>query len=162
MFHRFWAIDDSQMHTDLSALRAIVVTNYEETIKMAVNEPAQGKKKSQIQEFVDYYGGAGVQHIALHTEDIIETVTHLLERGTQFLQVPDTYYEIIKQRLENDNFKIKEDLEVLKKLKILIDYDKHGYLLQIFTKNVQDRPTLFFEIIQRSNFAVSDEILIKL
>ncbi|CAO1306899.1 unnamed protein product [Diamesa serratosioi] len=153
MFHRFWSVDDSQIHTDYSALRSIVVTNYEETVKMPINEPANGKKKSQIQEYVDYYGGAGVQHIALNTSDIVPTIEKLMERGTEFLQVPDTYYDLLKQRLKTDNFQIKEDLEVLKKLKILIDYDENGYLLQIFTKNMQDRPTLFLEVIQRRNFS---------
>lgn len=139
LFHRFWSVDDTQIHTDYSALRSIVVTNYEETVKMPINEPANGKKKSQIQEYVDYYGGGGVQHIALNTDDIIETIQQLQKRGTEFLQVPDTYYDILKQRLKADNFNIKEDLEVLRKLKILIDYDENGYLLQIFTKNMQDR-----------------------
>lgn len=157
MFHRFWSVDDSQIHTDYSALRSIVVTNYEETVKMPINEPANGKKKSQIQEYVDYYGGGGVQHIALNTDDIIEAITKLQQRGMEFLQVPDTYYDMLKQRLKTDNFQIKEDLEVLRKLKILIDYDENGYLLQIFTKNMQDRPTLFLEVIQRRNFNVSRE-----
>lgn len=155
LFHRFWSVDDSQIHTDYSALRSIVVSNYEETVKMPINEPANGKKKSQIQEYVDYYGGGGVQHIALNTDDIIESVTKLKERGADFLQVPDTYYDLLKQRLKDDNFQIKEDLEVLRKLKILIDYDANGYLLQIFMKNMQDRPTLFCEVIQRRNFSVS-------
>lgn len=151
MFHRFWSVDDSQIHTEYSALRSIVVTNYEETVKMPINEPANGKKKSQIQEFVDYYGGGGVQHIALNTDDIIFAITKLKERGMDFLKVPDTYYDLLKSRLKADNFEIKEDLEVLKKLSILIDYDENGYLLQIFTKNMQDRPTLFCEVIQRRN-----------
>lgn len=154
MFHRFWSVDDSQIHTDYSALRSIVVSNYEETVKMPINEPANGKKKSQIQEYVDFYGGGGVQHIALNTSDIVEAITKLKQRGTEFLQVPDTYYEQLKQRLKADNFEIKEDLEVLRKLKILIDYDENGYLLQIFTKNMQDRPTLFCEVIQRRNHNV--------
>lgn len=155
MFHRFWSVDDSQIHTEYSALRSIVVTNYEETVKMPINEPANGKKKSQIQEYVDYYGGAGVQHIALNTDDIIYAIQNLIERGTDFLQVPDTYYDMLKVRLKEDNFEIKEDIEVLKKLKILIDYDENGYLLQIFTKNMQDRPTLFIEVIQRRNHNVN-------
>lgn len=159
MFHRFWSVDDSQIHTEYSALRSIVVTNYEETVKMPINEPANGKKKSQIQEYVDYYGGAGVQHIALNTSDIIQAIVKLKERGTEFLQVPDTYYDLLKKRLKADNFEIKEDLEVLRKLKILIDYDENGYLLQIFTKNMQDRPTLFCEVIQRRNFSVSTIIV---
>jgi 4-hydroxyphenylpyruvate dioxygenase len=151
MFHRFWSVDDSQIHTEYSALRSIVVTNYEETIKMPINEPAKGKKKSQIQEYVDYYGSGGVQHIALNTDDIIDAITKLKERGQEFLSIPDTYYDLLKQRLKADNFEIKEDLEILKKLKILVDYDENGYLLQIFTKNMQDRPTLFIEVIQRRN-----------
>lgn len=154
-FHRFWSVDDSQIHTEYSALRSIVVTNYEETVKMPINEPANGKRKSQIQEYVDYYGGAGVQHIALNTSDIIYAINQLKLRGVEFLQVPDTYYEMLKKRLKADNFQIKEDIEVLRKLKILIDYDENGYLLQIFTKNMQDRPTLFCEVIQRRNFSVS-------
>lgn len=155
MFHRFWSVDDSQILTEYSALRSIVVTNYEETVKMPINEPANGKKKSQIQEYVDYYGGGGVQHIALNTDDIVDTINRLQQRGQLFLQVPDTYYVLLKQRLKDDNFQIKEDLEVLRKLKILIDYDENGYLLQIFTKNMQDRPTLFCEVIQRRNHNVS-------
>lgn len=159
MFHRFWSVDDSQIHTEYSALRSIVVTNYEETIKMPINEPANGKKKSQIQEYVDYYATGGVQHIALNTNDIIDSIMKLKERGQEFLTIPDTYYDLLEQRLKSDNFAIKEDLEVLKKLKILIDYDENGYLLQIFSKNMQDRPTLFIEVIQRRNHNVS---LIKL
>lgn len=154
MFHRFWSVDDSQIHTEYSALRSIVVANYEETVKMPINEPANGKKKSQIQEYVDFYGGGGVQHIALNTSDIVHAITNLKLRGTEFLQVPDTYYDQLEKRLKTDNFQIKEDLEVLRKLKILIDYDENGYLLQIFTKNMQDRPTLFCEVIQRRNHNV--------
>ncbi|EEB11881.1 4-hydroxyphenylpyruvate dioxygenase, putative [Pediculus humanus corporis] len=148
MFHRFWSVDDTQLHTEYSALRSIVVTNWEETIKMPLNEPANGKKKSQIQEYVDYYGGAGVQHIALNTHDIISAIRNLKSRGMEFLEAPDTYYETLRQRLKEDNIKIKEDLNTLQELKILIDYDENGYLLQIFTKNMQDRPTLFLEVIQ--------------
>ncbi|XP_018321242.1 4-hydroxyphenylpyruvate dioxygenase [Agrilus planipennis] len=150
-FHRFWSVDDSQIHTQYSALRSIVVSNWEETIKMPINEPAKGKKKSQIQEYVDYYGGAGVQHIALNTQDIISSVTNLKARGIEFLQIPDSYYDILKERLKISKVKIAEELDTLKKLKILIDYDEDGYLLQIFTKNMQDRPTLFLEVIQRRN-----------
>lgn len=150
-FHRFWSVDDSQIHTEYSALRSIVVTNYEETIKMPINEPAPGKKKSQIEEFVEYYGGAGVQHIALNTQDIVGAIQNLRARGQEFLTIPDTYYDMLRQRLKESGLKIKEDLDVLQKLKILIDYDENGYLLQIFTKNMQDRPTLFLEVIQRHN-----------
>ncbi|XP_022920281.1 4-hydroxyphenylpyruvate dioxygenase-like [Onthophagus taurus] len=150
-FHRFWSVDDSQIHTEYSALRSIVMSNYEETVKMPINEPANGKKKSQIQEYVDYYGGAGVQHIALNTQDIITAVRNLKARGTEFLQVPDTYYDLIRKQLKNSKVKVAEAIDILQELKILIDYDDNGYLLQIFTKNMQDRPTLFLEVIQRRN-----------
>ncbi|KAK8754457.1 hypothetical protein OTU49_016339 [Cherax quadricarinatus] len=151
MFHRFWSVDDTQIHTEYSALRSIVVTNWEETIKMPINEPAPGRKKSQIQEYVDYYGGAGVQHIALNTQNIISAIENLRERGMEFLSVPDTYYEQLQEKLKSSKVKITEDMEVLQKLKILVDYDDDGYLLQIFTKNMQDRPTVFLEVIQRHN-----------
>jgi len=150
-FHRFWSVDDSQIHTEYSALRSIVVTNYEETIKMPINEPAPGKKKSQIEEYVQYHGGAGVQHIALNTSDIIGAIQNLRARGMEFLTIPDTYYDMLKEKLKRSKVKVTEDLEILQKLKILIDYDEDGYLLQIFTKNMQDRPTLFVEVIQRHN-----------
>jgi 4-hydroxyphenylpyruvate dioxygenase len=151
LFHRFWSVDDTQMHTEYSALRSIVVANWEETIKMPINEPAPGKKKSQIQEYVDYYGSAGVQHIALRTEDIIKTIENLRYRGTEFLNIPDSYYNQLRKRLKNSKVRVKEDISTLQKLKILIDYDDNGYLLQIFTKPLQDRPTVFIELIQRNN-----------
>ncbi|KAF6206387.1 hypothetical protein GE061_017620 [Apolygus lucorum] len=151
MFHRFWSVDDSQMHTEFSALRSIVMTNWDETVKMPINEPAPGKKRSQIKEYVDYYGGAGVQHIALNTQDIVSAITNLKTRGQEFMEVPDVYYDMLRARLKEDNFHILEDLDELQKLKILIDYDENGYLLQIFTRNMQDRPTLFIEVIQRRN-----------
>lgn len=150
-FHRFWSVDDTQLHTEYSALRSIVMTNWEETVKMPINEPASGKKRSQIQEYVEYYGGAGVQHIALNTSNIIAAITNLRARGMEFLNVPDSYYEMLRNRLKASGTKIVEDLDILQKLKILIDYDENGYLLQIFTKNMQDRPTLFIEVIQRRN-----------
>ncbi|KAM3933687.1 4-hydroxyphenylpyruvate dioxygenase [Leptodactylus fuscus] len=151
LFHRFWSVDDKQIHTEYSALRSIVVTNYEETIKMPINEPAPGKKKSQIQEYVDYYGGAGVQHIALNTSDIIKAVKNLKSRGMEFLSAPDTYYDDLRKKLKSAKITVKEDISVLQDLKILVDYDDKGYLLQIFTKPMQDRPTLFLEVIQRYN-----------
>uniref|UniRef100_A0A671TPK7 4-hydroxyphenylpyruvate dioxygenase n=1 Tax=Sparus aurata TaxID=8175 RepID=A0A671TPK7_SPAAU len=151
MFHRFWSIDDKQIHTQFSSLRSIVVTNYEETIKMPINEPAPGKRISQIQEYVDYNGGPGVQHIALNTSDIIEAIVNLRARGMEFLSAPDTYYVALRQNLKTAKIKVKEDLDRLQELKILVDYDDKGYLLQIFTKPVQDRPTLFLEVIQRHN-----------
>lgn len=151
MFHRFWSVDDSQVHTPYSALRSIVVANYEETIKMPLNEPATALKKSQIQEYIDYYGSAGVQHIALRSKDIIGSIEALRERGTEFLDIPDTYYRELKRHLVHSKVKVKESLDTLQKLKILIDYDDNGYLLQIFSKPLQDRPTAFIEIIQRNN-----------
>ncbi|XP_072445609.1 4-hydroxyphenylpyruvate dioxygenase isoform X2 [Chiloscyllium punctatum] len=150
-FHRYWSVDDKQIHTNYSSLRSIVVANYEETIKMPINEPAAGKKKSQIQEYVDYNGGPGVQHIALNTSDIIQSITSLKSRGMEFLMAPDTYYDQLKEKLKTAKIKVKEDLKKLQELKILVDFDEKGYLLQIFTKPVQDRPTLFLEVIQRYN-----------
>lgn len=151
MFHRFWSVDDDVLHTEFSALRSIVVTDYDEVIKMPINEPADGKKKSQIQEYVDFYAGAGVQHIAIRTDNIIEAITAMRARGVDFLEVPDAYYDALREKLAKSPVKVKEDLDVLQKLKILIDYDDKGYLLQLFTKPVEDRPTLFIEIIQRNN-----------
>uniref|UniRef100_A0A1D1XX13 4-hydroxyphenylpyruvate dioxygenase n=1 Tax=Anthurium amnicola TaxID=1678845 RepID=A0A1D1XX13_9ARAE len=150
-FHRFWSVDDKQIHTEYSSLRSIVMADYHERIKMPVNEPAIGRRKSQIQEYVDYYGGAGVQHIALRTEDIITSVTNLRARGTEFITIPNTYYDNLRERLQTSCTKILEDIEILQKLHILVDYDEEGYLLQIFTKPLQDRPTLFIEVIQRRN-----------
>jgi 4-hydroxyphenylpyruvate dioxygenase len=119
-FHRFWSVDDSQLHTEFSALRSIVVTNYEETVKMPINEPASSNKraKSQIQEYVDYYGSAGVQHIALSTDDIINAVTNLRARGQHFLNVPKKYYVNLRERLKNSKVVVEEDLDVLEKLNI--------------------------------------------
>ncbi|XP_020899728.1 4-hydroxyphenylpyruvate dioxygenase [Exaiptasia diaphana] len=152
-FHRFWSVDDKQVHSKYSSLRSIVVTNYEETIKMPINEPAHGMKKSQIQEYIDYYGTAGVQHIALNTSDIISAVANLKERGVVFLSIPDKYYDNLRERLKKASITVTEDLDILQKLNILVDFDDQGYLLQIFTKPMQDRPTLFLEVIQRHNHA---------
>ncbi|MXQ84367.1 hypothetical protein E5288_WYG020722 [Bos mutus] len=154
-FHRFWSVDDTQVHTEYSSLRSVVVANYEESIKMPINEPAPGKKKSQIQEYVDYNGGAGVQHIALKTKDIITAIRHLRERGVEFLAVPSTYYKQLREKLKMAKIRVKENIDILEELKILVDYDEKGYLLQIFTKPMQDRPTLFLEVIQRHNHQVS-------
>lgn len=137
--------DDSDISTEYSALMSKVVSNGNGFVKFPINEPAEGKKKSQIEEYIDFYKGAGVQHIAIATDDIIATVSELKSRGVEFLRVPDIYYEDVLARVGH----IDEDFEELKKLNILIDRDDEGYLLQIFTKNVQDRPTVFFEIIQR-------------
>ena len=138
--------DDSDISTEYSALMSKVVSNGNGYIKFPINEPADGKKKSQIEEYLDFYYGPGVQHIAIATDDIIKTVSELRRRGMEFLYVPDTYYENILDRVG----KIDEDLKELKKQNILIDRDEEGYLLQIFTKPVQDRPTVFFEIIERN------------
>ena len=138
--------DDSDISTEYSALMSKVVSNGNGYIKFPINEPAEGKKKSQIEEYLDFYNGPGVQHIAIATDDIIQTVGELRRRGMEFLHVPDTYYDDVMQRVG----KIDEDLKELKKLNILIDRDEEGYLLQIFSKPIQDRPTLFFEIIERN------------
>jgi 4-hydroxyphenylpyruvate dioxygenase len=150
-FHRFWSVDDSIIHTEFSSLRSIVVTDKDEVVKMPINEPAQGKKKSQIQEYVEYYGGAGVQHIALKTNDVINAVVQLRARGVEFLSVPKSYYSALREKLKSASIKVQEDLDKLEELSILVDYDDKGYLLQIFTKPIEDRPTLFYEIIQRHN-----------
>lgn len=150
-FHRYWSIDDSMIHTEYSALRSVVMCDFDEVIKMPINEPAPGKRKSQIQEYVDFYGGAGVQHIAMKTDSIIDTVENLRKRGVEFLTIPDTYYENLRKGLAESPVKVSEDIDILQKNQILIDYDDKGYLLQIFSKPVEDRPTLFFEVIQRRN-----------
>lgn len=150
-FHRFWSVDDKDIHTEFSSLRSVVVADFHENVKMPINEPADGKRKSQIQEYVDFYGGAGVQHIALNTEDIIASVKALKARGLKFLNIPDSYYDLMREKLAKSSVKVAEEIDVLQELKILIDYDEEGYLLQIFCQPVEDRPTLFYEIIQRRN-----------
>ena len=152
-FHRFWSIDDKMMHTEYSALSSVVVADYSELIKMPINEPAKAFKRSQIEEFVDFYGGAGVQHVALATDNIIATVTKLRQRGVAFLTIPDKYYDNLRLRLASSPVKVTEDIAQLQKLHILVDFDEHGYLLQLFTHPVEDRPTLFYEVIQRHNNA---------
>lgn len=137
--------DDKDISTEYTALMSKVVSNGNGYIKFPINEPAEGKKKSQIEEYLDFYRGAGVQHIAIATDDIIHTVDQLRKRGVDFLYVPETYYDTVKDRVGE----IKEDIEDLQRLNILVDRDEEGYLLQIFTKPVQDRPTVFYEIIQR-------------
>ncbi|KAJ5197420.1 hypothetical protein N7449_007899 [Penicillium cf. viridicatum] len=151
-FHRFWTVDDKEMCTDFSAMRSVVVSSPNEVIKMPMNEPTVGKKKSQIEEFCDYYNGAGCQHIAFRTSNIIEAVDSLQKRGVDFLSVPDTYYVDVRKRLQRMGTKVAEDIDTLQQYNILIDFDEGGYLLQIFTKHVGDRPTVFLEIIQRENF----------
>jgi 4-hydroxyphenylpyruvate dioxygenase len=144
-FAQLVSFDDKDISTDYTALMSKVMSNGNGRIKFPINEPASGKKKSQIEEYIDFYHGAGVQHIAVATDNILETVTALKARGVEFLYVPETYYDDVLDRVG----KIDEDLSPLKKLGILIDRDEEGYLLQLFTKPVLDRPTMFFEIIQR-------------
>jgi 4-hydroxyphenylpyruvate dioxygenase len=153
-FHRFWSVDDSQISTEFSALNSIVMASPNNVVKMPINEPAPGKKKSQIEEYVDFYGGAGVQHIALRTHDIISAVSNMRARGVEFINVPETYYTTMRLRLKTDkrNWKLQEDFDTIQKLNILIDFDESGYLLQLFTKPLMDRPTVFIEIIQRNDF----------
>ncbi|HRC33519.1 MAG TPA: 4-hydroxyphenylpyruvate dioxygenase [Bacteroidia bacterium] len=144
-FKMIITFDDKDISTEYSALMSKVVSNGNGFVKFPINEPAEGKKKSQIDEYLEFYNGAGVQHMALLTNDVIGTVTELQSRGIDFLTVPTTYYDELEGRVG----KIDEDVATLKKLGILVDRDDEGYLLQIFTKPVEDRPTVFFEIIQR-------------
>jgi 4-hydroxyphenylpyruvate dioxygenase len=144
-FKNILTFDDEMISTEYSALMSKVMSNGNGYVKFPINEPAEGKKKSQIEEYLEFYEGEGVQHLALATHDIVQTVTNLQSRGVEFLTVPTVYYDELEERVG----KIDEDIEPLKKLGILVDRDDEGYLLQIFTKPVEDRPTLFFEIIQR-------------
>ncbi len=144
-FRNILSFDDKDISTEYSALMSKVMSNGNGFVKFPINEPAEGKKKSQVEEYLDFYNGEGVQHVAIATKDIVTTVTDLQSRGVEFLNIPNTYYETVLDRVG----KIDEDLEPLKRLGILVDRDNEGYLLQIFTKPVEDRPTLFFEIIQR-------------
>ena len=144
-FKNILSFDDEDISTEYSALMSKVMSNGNGYVKFPINEPADGKKKSQVEEYLEFYDGEGVQHVALATDNIVETVTQLKSRGVEFLKVPSTYYDDLIERVG----KIDEDVEPLKDLGILVDRDDEGYLLQIFTKPVEDRPTLFFEIIQR-------------
>jgi len=144
-FANILSFDDKQINTEYSALMSKVMSNGNGYVKFPINEPAEGKKKSQIEEYLEFYEGEGVQHIAVATADIITTVRELKKRGVEFLDTPNTYYDMLLDRVG----KIDESIEPLRELKILVDRDEEGYLLQIFTKPLQDRPTLFFEIIQR-------------
>ena len=149
-FVNFLSFDDKQITTEYSALMSKVMSNGNGRIKFPINEPAKGKKKSQIEEYIDFYEGAGVQHLALASDDIIKTVRELKIRGVEFLPPPpQAYYDEIPKRLGVHSEIMKEDIKELQKLSILVDADEDGYLLQIFTKPVEDRPTLFYEIIQR-------------
>ena len=149
-FVNFLSFDDKQIHTEYSALMSKVMSNGNGRIKFPINEPAKGNKRSQIEEYLDFYEGSGVQHIAIATDDIIKTVTELRARGIEFLSAPPhEYYKAIPERLGVHMEMMHEDLNAIEKLAIMVDADEDGYLLQIFTKPVEDRPTLFFEIIQR-------------
>lgn len=149
-FVNFLSFDDKQIHTEYSALMSKVMSNGNGRIKFPINEPAKGNKRSQIEEYLDFYEDSGVQHLALATDDIIKTVGELKARGIEFLPPPpQAYYDEIPVRLGVHRDMMKEDIAMLQKLSILVDADEDGYLLQIFTKPVEDRPTLFFEIIQR-------------
>ncbi|KAI4094209.1 MAG: hypothetical protein LQ344_002288 [Seirophora lacunosa] len=165
-FHRFWTADDSLLSQSYSAMSSIVMASPAplSAIKMPINEPAPGLRKSQIEEFVTFNAGPGVQHIAFRCADIIATVHHLRERGVEFIDVPATYYQVLRKRLfgtvttaaggdeKKRDWQLKEDLAEIERLRILVDFDEGGYLLQIFTKPVLDRPTVFMEVIQRENF----------
>jgi 4-hydroxyphenylpyruvate dioxygenase len=142
---RYMTFDDKDISTEYTALSSVVMANASRSIKFPINEPAPGKRKSQIEEYNDFYQSPGVQHIALLTTDILATIRQLRANGVEFLEVPDAYYEMLATRVGA----IAEDIEVLRELRILVDRDEEGYLLQLFTKPVEDRPTLFFEIIQR-------------
>jgi len=144
-FAQIVSFDDKDISTEYTALMSKVMSNGNGRIKFPINEPADGKKKSQIEEYLDYYEGPGVQHIAVATDDIIGTVRELISRGIEFLRVPDTYYDVVLDRVGH----IDEDIAPLRELGILVDRDDEGYLLQIFTKPIEPRPTMFFEIIQR-------------
>jgi 4-hydroxyphenylpyruvate dioxygenase len=144
-FAQLVSFDDKDISTEYTALMSKVMTNGNGRIKFPINEPAEGKKKSQIEEYIDFYNGAGVQHIAVATDNILETIDRLNDNGVEFLYVPDSYYDDLLERVGD----IEEDIEELRKRGILVDRDDEGYLLQLFTKPVSDRPTLFFEIIQR-------------
>jgi len=144
-FKNILTFDDEDISTEYSALMSKVMSNGNGFVKFPINEPAEGKKKSQVEEYLEFYNGEGVQHVALATNDIVKTVKELMKRGVEFLKVPNTYYDDLLERVGT----IDEDIEPLKELGILVDRDNEGYLLQLFSKPVQDRPTLFFEIIQR-------------
>ncbi|MEX2260554.1 MAG: 4-hydroxyphenylpyruvate dioxygenase [Bryobacteraceae bacterium] len=144
-FERYMSFDDKDISTEYTALMSIVMSDESHSVKFPLNEPAVGRRKSQIQEYLECYGGAGVQHIALLTRDIVKTVAALRRNGVEFLSVPDSYYEQLPSRVG----RIEEDMESLRDLGILVDRDEEGYLLQLFTKPVEDRPTLFYEIIER-------------
>jgi len=149
-FRRFWSVDYQGVETENRTLNTMVFTNSDESIKLVLGEAKNKKGKSQ--EYIDYYGGAGVAHIALYSDNIVDDIKAMKERGTEFCFIPDTYYDALVERLKLSKVKVSESIEELRQLNILIDFDDNGYLLQIFAKPCQDRPTLFLEFIQRNNF----------
>ncbi|KAE9965437.1 hypothetical protein BLS_007658 [Venturia inaequalis] len=155
-FHRFWSVDDKDICTEFSALKSVVMASPNEAVKMPINEPAEASKKgkSQIEEYVEYNNGPGIQHIALKTDNILRTVENMRARGVEFISVPSTYYADIRARMKASrlNWTLRENLDEIERLNILIDFDEGGYLLQLFTKPLLDRPTVFIEIIQRYGF----------
>lgn len=146
-FRQLLSFDDKDISTEYSALMSKVMANGNGRVKFPINEPAEGKRKSQIEEYLDYYVGPGVQHIAMATGDIITTVRELKARGIEFLRVPEAYYDVLPERIAGVG--VKEDLDAIRELGILVDYDDEGYLLQIFSRPLQDRPTMFIEVIER-------------
>ncbi|HEY5256943.1 MAG TPA: 4-hydroxyphenylpyruvate dioxygenase, partial [Candidatus Baltobacteraceae bacterium] len=144
-FSELASFDDKDISTEYTALKSKVMTDPRHRVKFPINEPARGKKKSQIEEYLDFYGDAGVQHVAIRTDDIVATIRALASNGVEFLDTPDSYYDLLEERVGS----IDENLAILRELRILVDRDDLGYMLQIFTKPLQDRPTVFFEIIQR-------------
>ncbi len=144
-FERYISFDDKDISTEYTALMSVVMSDEQRVVKFPINEPAEGRNRSQIQEYLDYHKGAGVQHVAVLTHDILATIRALRERGVEFLHVPDTYYDEVPARVGA----IDEEIDDIRQLGILVDRDDRGYLLQLFTRPVEDRPTLFFEIIQR-------------
>ncbi|CAJ0610517.1 unnamed protein product [Cylicocyclus nassatus] len=151
--HRFWSIDDRITTSEYSAMKAWLITNDDQKVQMTLAEAVPRRNgTSQIEEFVNYNGGPGIQHVALLVDDIVSTVIKMQERSVEFLHVPPSYYVLLEERLKNSKVHLKEDIAKLRELCILMDFDDNGYLLQLFTKPVQDRPTLFIEIIQRRNF----------
>ncbi len=144
-FHRYWTVDDKDISTEYSALRSVVVADQDERIKIPLYEPASAERKSQVQEFLDFYGGAGIQHIAMTSTDIVATVRKLIANGVEFLPIPRSYYDRLPERVG----RIEEKIDNLARLRILVDRDDDGYLLQLLTKPVEVRPTLFLEVIQR-------------
>ncbi len=151
-FHRFWSVDDSLLQTGTSGLKSMVVSDFDETIKIPVNEPSQRfMGRSQTQEFVDFHGAGGIQHVAICVEDLVKTVRVLRKRGCNVLPVPQDYYEDLRDKLDKSKLDLSVSVDVMQELDIVIDFDDKGYILQIFTRPLQARPTLFFEFMQRNN-----------